>query len=166
MVGVKLILLFRCVSNISIYKKYLIIVFKTHVINLLTNIFGGISIGFSFIYLNTEVSNTIIIFALGLFFILIGFFFIKFTNDNRIEYNNKEIKQYLMLRKKPRVIKWNELNRIEYKNIGSLLVLKSEHTVIYVDLRFDGISSLIKFISSKAGLKNVEGFDKVFSNKC
>jgi hypothetical protein len=128
-------------------------------------IFGGISIGFSFIYLSTEVSNTIMIFALGLFFILIGFFFIKFTNDNRIEYNNKEIKQYLMLRKKSRVIKWNELNRIEYKNIGSLLVLKSEHTVIYVDLRFDGISSLIKFISSKADFKNVEGFDKVFSNK-
>jgi len=128
-------------------------------------IFGGVSIGFSFVYLNTNVLNTIMIFALGIIFILIGFFFIKFTNDNRIEYNNKEIKQYLMLRKKPRVIKWDELNGIEYKNIGPLLVLKSEHIVIYVDFRFDGISSLIKVISTRADLKNTEGLKKIFSNK-
>lgn len=126
---------------------------------------GSAFICFSLPLLNFYLADVSMMIFLGTFLILMGLFFIKSTEDNRIEYNDSEIKQFVIIRKKVRIIKWDDLKSVEYKDIGPLLALRSNETEIFVDLRFDGANQFVEFLSEKFESKYSDGLRSLITYK-
>jgi len=89
--------------------------------------------------------GTLIALVLGTFFIIMSIFTYYYDKINRIEYNEKEITQYFMC-KKSRKMKWDEINKIEFKNYGPLFILYSGEKKIILMAKLKGFTQCIEFI--------------------
>ena len=84
---------------------------------------------------------------------------------NRIEYNDEEIKQFIIFRKKPKIIRWNDDIKIKFHQIGPLLEFSNKNNKLFVDFRNNGFIEFLNFSLLKVTDENYKVLRNIIDNK-
>ncbi len=94
-------------------------------------------------------ADLLLFYFLASFFLALGIFMVCVAVYDRIEYNQDQIKQFRIFRKEPKVITWNDVEKVACKPMGPLLEIYSATHKIFIDLNNNGIIPLLEFMQQK-----------------
>jgi hypothetical protein len=93
--------------------------------------------------------------VLGLCFAGFGSFLLQNYTADRIEYDDREIRQFKMFKVNPRTIRWDELRELKIRSVGPLLEIRGDGAVICADFHSRGIRALLEFIVPRVQGENL-----------
>jgi uncharacterized membrane protein YiaA len=112
------------------------------------------------------ISDKLMIYFLGLFFVLLGIFLIAVTVKNRIEYSDKDMRLYDLFKKNPKIIRWDDSIEIKFHEMGPFLEFSSNKSNrIFVNFRNNGFIDFVNFSLLKVSDENYELLKIIFDNK-
>ncbi len=117
-------------------------------------VFGAAASGYTLYRALTAGEAAIELTVMGLFFVLFGIFFLRYAAEERIEYDDREIRMYRVFRKAPQRIAWDTVEALTIHRTGPLMEIRGGDARIYVEFQNPGMPALLQFMESKTDGEN------------